>query len=97
MFRSSRSSARSGIGYVNDRPHPGMNAALKLVRADGQIGAGSGSWFNTTRRNENNCSEVQTLRRRYRVAGNAVELVDKSATELSYRSKSVNLATAILD
>jgi hypothetical protein len=75
-----------------------MNAALKLVCAYRKIGA-AGSWshFNTTSRDETYQSEVQAFGRGNRVAGNAVEFGNESAAKLSYGSKSVRLATAILD
>src|SRR5215216_5968572 len=89
---------RSGIRHVYDSAHPWMNAALKLVCAYRKIGATSSrSYFNTTSRDENYQSEVQAFRRGNRVAGNAIELRHESAAKLSYRSKSVRLATAILN
>src|SRR6185369_8408733 len=101
VFRSSGSSrtrVRSGSRDVDHSAHPGMNAALKLVRAYWKVGtAGSRSYFNSTRRNENDRSEVQAFGSRNRVAGNAVELVNEAATKLRYRSKRVRLATTILN
>src|SRR6185369_6341830 len=101
VFRSSGSSrtrVRSGSRDVDHSAHPGMNAALKLVRAYWKVGtAGSRSYFNTTSRNENDRSEVQAFGSRNRVAGNAVELVNETAAKLCYRSKRVRLAAAVLD
>ena len=98
VFRSSGTSVRSGSGDVDHGAHPGMNAALKLVRAYWKVRtAGSRSYFNTTSRNENDRSEVQAFGSRNRVAGNAVELVDETTAKLSYGSKRMRLAAAVLD
>src|SRR6185369_11253472 len=101
VFRSSGSSrtrVRSGSRDVDHSAHPGMNAALKLVRAYWKVGtAGSRSYFNPTSRNENDCSEVQAFGSRNRVAGNAIELVNETTAKLSYGSERVRLATTVLN
>ena len=98
VFRSSGTSVRSGSGDVDHSAHPGMNAALKLVRAYRKIRtAGGRTHFNPTSRNENDSSEVQAFGSRNRVAGNAIKLVNETTAKLSYGSKCVGLATAILN
>ena len=53
---------------LDDRPHPGVNAALKSVTPDWQVGtSGSWSFLRAAGGNENERPEIQTFGRRYRI------------------------------
>ena len=90
--------ATSRTSYFYRRAHPWMNAALKAAGADWKIGA-SRRWafFCCARRNENDRSKVEALRRGYRVAGNAIEIGNKAAAKLSDPGERVNFAASVLD
>ena len=75
-----------------------MNTTLEFVCSDREFGTpGSRPFLGTTRWDENYRAEVQALGSGNRIAGDAVELIDKSAAESRDRSKSMHLATAVLD
>lgn len=75
-----------------------MDAALKAVSAHGEVRASSRrSGLGCTCRNENHGAKIETLRHRNRVAGNSIEIVNKSTTELRHRCESVYFAAAIFN
>src|SRR5262245_55134939 len=75
-----------------------MNAALKFVCSYWKLRtACSRPYVSTASRNEDYRAKVEALGCGHRVARNAIEFVDKSATKRSHRRKSVGLTTTILN
>ena len=89
---------RSVIGNLDDGAHPRMYAALKAAYADWCVRTSRRrTFFSCTRRNENDRSKIQALGSWNRVTGNAIKVVNKSATKICYASECMHLAAAILD
>src|SRR5919106_1114634 len=86
------------VGNLDDGAHPGMDAALESSYADRQF-RGPCRWalLACARRNEDNCAKVQTLRRRNRITGDAVQCSDKSASEIGNRRKRMHFTASVLD
>jgi len=86
------------VCHFYDCPHPRMNAALETSDADRHLWTSS-RWtvFSCSRWNENYRSKIQAFRSGDRIAGNAVEFGDESATEISHRRKGMYLTAAVFD
>src|SRR5690349_10128141 len=75
-----------------------MNAALKLMRADGKPrSTGRRTIDAATRRNQRDVCKIQTFRSRNRIPGNPVELIDEAAAKLGDLREGVSFAAGILD
>lgn len=97
-LRWARRCATTRTGDFYRRAHPRMNAALKAAGADWKIGTSRRwSFFCCARRNENDRSKVEALRRRYRVAGKTVEIGNESAPKRSDLSERVNFAASVFN